>query len=196
MNRKLLAALAITGFMLVFAGSARADFSDCATIENVSGVDASVCFTVSSGVLTVNSITVNGGSQGEIAEIGWNTAANYQSTTSDGTWTDSGHASDQIDGFGDWLGDVAGSSFGKPPANGPGTTWTFDANPGTSFVFHVFRYGPNGSCSVFVSTREHAGDLSSPAAGCDTVVPEPGSLMLFGTGLLSMAGFLRRKLFA
>jgi PEP-CTERM motif len=29
----------------------------------------------------------------------------------------------------------------------------------------------------------------------EVVVPEPGSLMLFGTGLLSMAGFLRRKLF-
>ena len=27
-------------------------------------------------------------------------------------------------------------------------------------------------------------------------VPEPGSLMLFGTGILGMAGFLRRKLFS
>jgi len=34
-----------------------------------------------------------------------------------------------------------------------------------------------------------------PSSG-EVLVPEPGSLMLFGTGLLSMAGFLRRKLFS
>jgi hypothetical protein len=36
--------------------------------------------------------------------------------------------------------------------------------------------------------------VSQDLNGGTVPVPEPGSLMLFGTGLLSMAGFLRRKL--
>lgn len=51
---------------------------------------------------------------------------------------------------------------------------------------------------TLVGTNCSAGEYQE---GCrvssgEVLVPEPGSLMLFGTGLLSMAGFLRRKLFA
>ncbi len=50
--------------------------------------------------------------------------------------------------------------------------------------------GTNNSCGVVADpTCWISGDLYQ------NTVPEPGSLMLFGTGLLGMAGFLRRKIF-
>lgn len=57
--------------------------------------------------------------------------------------------------------------------------------------------GPN--CTGFVgntgSTGSTTGFGATAGADCSgTSVPEPGSLALFGTGILGMAGYLRRKL--
>jgi PEP-CTERM motif len=58
----------------------------------------------------------------------------------------------------------------------------------TTGTFTVVLMG-SSPCSGEVSNCWTSGDLSQQNA-----VPEPGTLMLFGTGLLSMAGVLRRKL--
>jgi PEP-CTERM motif len=58
----------------------------------------------------------------------------------------------------------------------------------TTGSFTVVLMG-SSPCSGEVSNCWTSGDLSQ-----QSTVPEPGTLMLFGTGLLSMAGFMRRKL--
>jgi PEP-CTERM motif len=63
-------------------------------------------------------------------------------------------------------------------------------------------YDPNAdwnfqaSADNLTSGSGNAFALSLTVGPDGTVVPEPGSLMLFGTGLLGAAGFLRRKLFS
>jgi hypothetical protein len=203
MKKNLLAVLAMAGFLVAFTTSARADSVGCATTSNVSGVNASVCFSVTGDVITITSLSVDGSSSIKgISSFDWNTAADYVGpTNSNGTWADSGTDSNQVDGFdlNPWLGEADGSAFGPPPINGVGTYWTLNGDPGSDFVFHLQYTNSNGTgCSAFVSNTSHDNTgLSAPADGCgSTSVPEPGSLALFGTGILGMAGFLRRKFLA
>ena len=56
-------------------------------------------------------------------------------------------------------------------------------------------HGPNASSGNCPFNGAGSYNISLDGTGTPPV-PEPGSLMLFGTGLLGMAGFLRRKLFA
>ncbi len=62
-------------------------------------------------------------------------------------------------------------------------TFTYTTGTGKDKVNHTLNCPFNGSGSYNISLDGTPGQ-----------VPEPGSLMLFGTGLLGMAGFLRRKL--
>jgi PEP-CTERM motif len=91
-----------------------------------------------------------------------------------------------------WQTTLPLSSFGSQPNN----TFTFIAgiSNGAPETLHVQAIATcddqkttTGGCKVMSVSQDLNGT---------TEVPEPGSLMLFGTGLLSMAGFLRRKLFA
>jgi hypothetical protein len=65
----------------------------------------------------------------------------------------------------------------------------------------IFCAMPDCWCSGYPHVDGYNGSdayvyVYSDVNGTDTTVPEPGTLMLFGTGLLSMAGVIRRKLSA
>ena len=61
-------------------------------------------------------------------------------------------------------------------------TYTYTTGTGRNRVTHTANCPFNGAGSYNISLDGTPGQ-----------VPEPGSLMLFGTGLLGMAGFVRRK---
>ena len=179
-------------FALVLATSSVAK-ADTATITNVSGLNVTVTFGVSGPTLTVSAIDVNGGDTVKsINEVGWQNEVSFLSTTSDGNWSDTG--SKNIDGFDTNPWNTATGTGNV--TNGGLASWTFSGDPGTDFIFHVQYTAPDGAgCSTWVSNTSHTGGLDAPnPASCGTQIPEPGSLMLFGTGLIGIAGFLRRKL--
>jgi PEP-CTERM motif len=126
----------------------------------------------------------------------------------------------QLDGFGSFNLGVAAGSGGDNVASATFTISGHDGNDATGFstVYDFINPGNNGydfgaqvggysdgsrlSCTGFIGNGADApatGPLTyTGGGGCNgsTPVPEPGSLMLFGTGLLSAAGFMRRKLFS
>jgi PEP-CTERM motif len=121
------------------------------------------------------------------------------------TWSDPDHGTNNpsgcnFNGGGNkWCTQTGAPGIEDVQADGGTYTFLFDitGNPNTFVHLQAFQ-GQGGlaiSCDIGVDGNSNP---ASTEGGCGggTEVPEPGSLMLFGTGLLSMAGFLRRKLFA
>jgi len=80
-----------------------------------------------------------------------------------------------------------------------GTYWINLDNAVTEFGSPIFwdeNDGPSLASQTSVGTipSESFTVLGTSTTGGGSV-PEPGSIMLFGTGILGLAGFLRRKLF-
>lgn len=104
-------------------------------------------------------------------------------------------AGGQMDGFGTFnqiVGDAGGPSLKTF------TSFSFDLNRtgGFSSVFDVYSQSCGGeNCANFViHVAPTNGNPTGFAGDNGTQVPEPGTLALFGTGLLGIAGAIRRRL--
>ena len=101
-----------------------------------------------------------------------------------------------MDGFGKF--NIQGADPAGTGGIGSAITFTlnglitnFTSNTGgNEFAVHV-RYG--GSCSGFIGGQVGVGTQGSNT-NCTPQIPEPSSLLLFGSGLLGLAGVIRRRL--
>jgi hypothetical protein len=90
----------------------------------------------------------------------------------------------------------AGTNDPFPPiaGNGQGQTGYLFTLNGSDFATYFSSIAYVGMSGTVGNSNDGPDDWHVVNASQGTPVPEPGSLMLFGTGLLGTAGFLRRKL--
>ena len=174
------------------------------TIHPVSGND----YTVTLSIDTSGNTNAGAGIAGVDFKFGLVTAAtltsfNGGSTAGWATVTNGLNAKGCTNGGG-FFGCSADTAFlagtGSPlaPIATNGSTGTY------TWVWDVTATGWNGSpygihvgadFGHILTSGPHAGDFQTNGLiSATSAVPEPGSLMLFGTGLIALAGILRRRL--
>jgi hypothetical protein len=200
--------LTLLGLVLLVPNMAKADgtlgLTDCSnvgggtpiTLDNTNWPGFSVMVTLcqDSNTITVGGVSWVGlpTSLMGLDMVFWNGSAatalgagTSSGWTVDSNCTGAGAPPCNADGFGDFFGSA--SSPGDP--GNVGLTWVFNGDPGDEFAVHL-RFG--GDCSTFVSNADYPG-TNGTNSNC-TPVPEPATLTLLGTGLLGLAGVVRKRL--
>jgi hypothetical protein len=154
--------------------------------------------------ITFASLT-NGGNTYNIGTVAVNVNASDWSVSgiSPGSFSDCGSGGGcgtGFDGFGTfnqeltntdgWADSVTSMQFTLTNDSGTWASASDVLTTGSSAAAHIFPSSFGGYCTGFASNVEGSSPGSTPC----TPIPEPATLTLFGTGLLVVAGKVRRRI--